>query len=1077
MIAWCQSLKDAITNDSHWKATVPFPSTFAPQINSIVFKQNESNQSCIENEPSNLSYSHACNSSTNISSTISMETNDYDESHYNHDKDVDIVGLLGDISPQLSIYLKDISTYNKYPTNAIFKFEDYSNKSDQTKLIQHISSSAINYGTVLSIQKANPVSDRNPFYSVVLACVHFGNPRSTKYSSKKTFVTNKAQANNTIKQMAHAPTSIKNKSRNSHYERVKFESSHDELDLNNQISIDGKINRSSSKKCNCTFSFTIFYDPHTLSWYLKNKKSLKDSNMYHNNHIWINPIHLTMPKNTVSPSVMHSIECLISSGHDIPSIQLFVKDRYKENIDYQTIYNLRMNSISSLLKACNEKPYGTSVDKLIAIFKNTKSVSFVYILHRANSGFVTFRKSRNQSLSEYVSDFNSDINNQLSTKSISNWRGALSLSDSNNVLVAFAWAHDEELKAAQKHPQFLACDVTFGVNRERRELFLVAGSDGRNRTFTAFRCFIPSKQEQAYSWILNEGLTHILSSDTLKFNQCISCDQEIALISGINNAINSNKVAFSNSKMRLDCFHFFNKVWMEKVVLKSRDSNESKSCLKVLKDWIRSWFNYIESEEEFCISLKRFMSYFESKQSIIGDVASDECVKLISNIKSKKHHLLHYFFLDVATFDFVGDSIVEGANYPIKYGTLKVSSKMDISNSGYTQLKSTEAKYIAEYVSSAKTINSKKTWSQSLTSEYLTNYAEGIACSNFDRISEYIKKRIETRKWFVVHKNFVSTSNDIDINNVMKQTRFIRVRVVTLTHSNHLTCDCGYPKRMLMPCVHICCIVEDILYYTIELFNLKWWKHFNYYYKLGSSKYDEQTRKSLDEALQKSRIDDFDSNNGKYLGVPLNGTPLLEKLMNHIHIDTNSNDNDLNMMITIHNMRLNNKPIEKGSHTHHHLIKSKNDNIISNINLSIDVPIINTNVNNDNIIESFINDNNYNQFDIDHPASMGAGSQVESQLSQFREDSSSKQMKRKDIINDNYYNEIEPYFKELVKTIKNKEQLLESIDVIEKQTFKNIANDDNRTQVDNLGTTFLGEHNGPKRKETRHKFLYERFNK
>ena len=62
--------------------------------------------------------------------------------------------------------------------------------------------------------------------------------------------------------------------------------------------------------------------------------------------------------------------------------------------------------------------------------------------------------------------------------------------------------------------------------------------------------------------------------------------------------------------------------------------------------------------------------------------------------------------------------------------------------------------------------------------------------------------------------------------------------------------------------------------------------------------------------------------------------------------------------------------------------------------MSIDVPIINTNVNNDNIIESFINDNNYNQFDNDHPASMGAGSQVESQLSQFREDSSSKQMKR-----------------------------------------------------------------------------------
>ena len=271
----------------------------------------------------------------------------------------------------------------------------------------------------------------------------------------------------------------------------------------------------------------------------------------------------------------------------------------------------------------------------------------------------------------------------------------------------FIWAHDEELKAAEKHPHFLACDVTFGVNKQRRELFLAAGCDDRNKAFTAFRCFIPSKQEQAYTWIINEALSHILTPEILKNNQCISCDQEIALNLSINNAIESNKDSFIYSRLRLDCYHFFNKIFMEKVVLKAKDNDNTKQSLKLIKDWIMSWFKYIETKEEFDYSLERFNSYFESMLNYLGDAAVDELTKLVNNIKSKRKFLLHYFFIDVATFDFLGKSIVESVNFSLKKGNLKVSSKMDLSNSGYTQLKSTEAKYMKEHISSAKSLNKK----------------------------------------------------------------------------------------------------------------------------------------------------------------------------------------------------------------------------------------------------------------------------------------------------------------------------------------------------------------------------------
>ena len=73
------------------------------------------------------------------------------------------------------------------------------------------------------------------------------------------------------------------------------------------------------------------------------------------------------------------------------------------------------------------------------------------------------------------------------------WRKELSIKDSNKILVAFAWCHDEALRLCQIFPDFLACDVTFGVTKERRNLFLLAGVDGSNNVFTCSHCYMPPK--------------------------------------------------------------------------------------------------------------------------------------------------------------------------------------------------------------------------------------------------------------------------------------------------------------------------------------------------------------------------------------------------------------------------------------------------------------------------------------------------------------------------------------------------------------------------------------------------------
>jgi hypothetical protein len=61
-----------------------------------------------------------------------------------------------------------------------------------------------------------------------------------------------------------------------------------------------------------------------------------------------------------------------------------------------------------------------------------------------------------------------------------------------------------KFRNVEMFPKILDIDVTFGVDKERRDLFIAVGVDGNKKTFSAFWCFIPSKKEATYTWIINK---------------------------------------------------------------------------------------------------------------------------------------------------------------------------------------------------------------------------------------------------------------------------------------------------------------------------------------------------------------------------------------------------------------------------------------------------------------------------------------------------------------------------------------------------------------------------------------------
>ena len=193
----------------------------------------------------------------------------------------------------------------------------------------------------------------------------------------------------------------------------------------------------------------------------------------------------------------------------------------------------------------------------------------------------------------------------------------------------------------------------------------------------------------------------------------------------------------------------------------------------------------------------------------------------------------------MCTFDYLGDSIVEASNYNVKKGPQSVNAKMNIDTSSITLVNATITKFNRESLAAAKKLNNNSQWTKSLTNGYLTDYAEGLSCSVFDRRFNYVSKKITTNTWLVCYKDFsphLSCSNKernegLENNPYKPITKFQRVREVSITNDNFMTCSCGYIQRWLMPCMHICSIISDKKYLTADLFHIRWWKYFDYIYK------------------------------------------------------------------------------------------------------------------------------------------------------------------------------------------------------------------------------------------------------
>jgi len=227
------------------------------------------------------------------------------------------------------------------------------------------------------------------------------------------------------------------------------------------------------------------------------------------------------------------------------------------------------------------------------------------------------------------------------------------------------------------YPEYIAMDLTFGTNVQRRPLFAVAGIDGRNHTFPLLRAFLPSKECIALRWVILKALPTLLGRDVLDHVSVIASDMEDSICQSIATGINSG--LFPKARHRLDYYHIFVQPWMRYI----RSEN---SITKTVFMWIKSWFDQVEKVSEFKKSLNLLQRYISVHENDMGDILVGALQEIIDRIVGRISYCGNHYFLENTTFGYKGDSIVESMNSSMKYGAIPIDSRMGVDRSAFTQM-------------------------------------------------------------------------------------------------------------------------------------------------------------------------------------------------------------------------------------------------------------------------------------------------------------------------------------------------------------------------------------------------------
>ena len=341
-------------------------------------------------------------------------------------------------------------------------------------------------------------------------------------------------------------------------------------------------------------------------------------------------------------------------------------------------------------------------------------------------------------------------------------------------------------------------DVTFGTNTEGRPLAVSVGVNGRMKSFTPLRCFMPSQCQWVFAWILGTAMPKLFGRDTLRRMQLFLTDGDAKIYHAFDQF---QKELYPNAKHGLCIYHLVTK-GLEKIKNKLRalDTDEVQDVMHTFKNWVFSWMclGGVESEEEFEVSKNLLTKWLKDTHDLEpSDAMKHNALTLdVFLRKGILEHKHRWFFPDKKfhlTLNQKATSRVESVNQTMKYKASKiVKPNMTMLESLQAQDAQCKARMDLHNRSVMQELKETPLWASSPTSGKVSTICESqIQQSNMEA-SNYLCKAVSYTDIWVVRKPNITPvfCNDCSSSKVCEKcvpnspiACFKRKRIIRLPHS------------------------------------------------------------------------------------------------------------------------------------------------------------------------------------------------------------------------------------------------------------------------------------------------------
>jgi hypothetical protein len=280
--------------------------------------------------------------------------------------------------------------------------------------------------------------------------------------------------------------------------------------------------------------------------------------------------------------------------------------------EVHTVVNIFNKAKKSLLEEKGADTSSTKAQQLVDYLMTNPDTNAVIVIHDPSSALIGGRQkgrpnkkrenhlvllikmaNKEASMEELVFDREYTVDDYAQAR-----RHALYLPDSDAMLLYVAWCTNEELRMATMFGSVWTLDTTPMTDIEDRTLMIMAGMCTNRKSCPYGRAFLPSEGEWVFDFFMVVVLPLLYGNNVIRNIQQVTTNGDRQIFNPLD-LLSQNESSMWHGVKHILCTCNLVEQKFENDVLNKEDR---EGIVYQVKNWIRSFTNYCESEDEYKLS-------------------------------------------------------------------------------------------------------------------------------------------------------------------------------------------------------------------------------------------------------------------------------------------------------------------------------------------------------------------------------------------------------------------------------------------------------------------------------------------